>query len=351
MNNISDHFMKIALQLASRGLGIVAPNPAVGAVVVKAGRIIGTGYTARGGRPHAETQALAMAGEAAKGATLYVTLEPCSHHGKTGPCAQAIIDAGITHVVSACGDSNPKVAGAGYAMLRAAGITVTEGLCEAEARALNAGFLSVMERGKPLVTLKMATSLDGLFTTSTGESKWITGEQARNHGHLLRATHDAILTGIGTVLADNPSLTCRLPGREQDSPKRIVMDSKLRTPVDAKVFPAWIITSEESMRQKDKVDSLTKAGAKLFAVPDDQGRPSLHAALKLLAQHDITRLLVEAGPSLSREFMEQKLADRLYWFRAPLFIGTTEKLASAPHFVQEISQSCGKDALEKYIAS
>lgn len=338
-----------ALRLASRGLGHVWPNPSVGAVVVKDGIVVGRGRTARGGRPHAETEAITQAGADAKGSTLYVTLEPCSHHGKTPPCVDAIIKAGIARVVAACGDVNPQVAGKGSAALRAAGIEVVEGVCEAEAKALNEGFFSVIERGRPFVALKIATSLDGRTVTTEADGRWITGEASRVRGHLLRATHDAILTGIGTALADDPLLNCRLPGREEDSPLRVLLDSGLRLSLKAKLLPAWIFTSETAFKQKaELVNELTHAGCRVFQVKQQDRELNLTEVLQVLAGEGITRLLVEAGKTLTEAFIQQKLADRIYWFRAPEVVGTETSVVSMPARSAKHMEQLGKDTLEIY---
>src|SRR5438876_2801019 len=242
--------MRAALGLACRGLGRVWPNPAVGCVIAKEGRVVGRGWTQPGGRPHAETEALARAGTAANGATAYVTLEPCCHWGRTPPCADALIAAGLSRVVVALEDPDPRVVGGGLARLRAAGIAVETGLGAADAAEINAGFLQRLRLGRPLVTLKLATSLDGRIATTSGESRWITGPAARERAHLLRATHDAILVGTDTVIADNPELTCRLPGLDAHSPVRVVIDRHLRIPLDARVFaaarqtPCWVVTPD-----------------------------------------------------------------------------------------------------------
>ncbi|MBX6375722.1 MAG: bifunctional diaminohydroxyphosphoribosylaminopyrimidine deaminase/5-amino-6-(5-phosphoribosylamino)uracil reductase RibD, partial [Acetobacteraceae bacterium] len=241
--------MRAALALARRGLGNAWPNPAVGCVLVRDGRVVGRGWTQPGGRPHAETEALRRAGpEGARGATAYVTLEPCSHHGRTPPCCDALIAAGVARVVVALQDPDSRVNGRGIARLRAAGIAVETGLCEAEARAINAGFIRRIHLGLPLVTLKLATTLDGRIATATGESRWITGPEARREAHALRARHDAVLVGSGTVLADDPDLTCRLPGMAKTPVLRVVADSRLRTPPAARLVatarqvPTWIVT-------------------------------------------------------------------------------------------------------------
>ncbi len=290
-----DRYMRIALSLARRNLGQTWPNPAVGALLVKDGQIIAQGWTARGGRPHAETEALGDAGDLAKGATLYVTLEPCTHHGKTPPCTDAIIKAGIARCVIACRDPNPLVNGKGIEQLRNAGIEVIEDVCKNEAAAINCGFFFVIEKKRPYVALKLATSRDGKI--AGGEKRWITGEQARAYGHLLRSRHDAIATGIGTVLADDPLLTCRLPGLEDRSPVRVVFDRQERLPRDSQLaktadtIPVWVMAQP------------------------------LPEALAALAQKGITRLLVEAGQKLSTAFLLNGLIDRIYWFRAPIEIG------------------------------
>ncbi len=239
--------MNAALALARRGLGRTWPNPAVGCVIVKDGRVVGRGWTQPGGRPHAETEALDRAGTLADGATLYTSLEPCSHHGKTPPCADAVINAGIARVVMAIEDSDPRVKGTGLARLRAAGVTVDIGIGAAEATEINAGFLMRLATGRPLVTLKLATTLDGKIAMASGESRWITGEPARRRAHLLRASHDAVMIGIGTAIADDPELTCRLPGMADRHPVRIVVDPGLRLPltarlvVDAAKIRTWIV--------------------------------------------------------------------------------------------------------------
>ncbi|MDE3060099.1 MAG: bifunctional diaminohydroxyphosphoribosylaminopyrimidine deaminase/5-amino-6-(5-phosphoribosylamino)uracil reductase RibD [Pseudomonadota bacterium] len=288
--------MQTALRLARRNLGQTWPNPSVGAVVVKDDCIIGQGVTARGGRPHAETEALAQAAAQARGATLYVTLEPCAHQGKTSPCAEAIITAGIARCVVACRDPNPLVNGKGIAQLQQAGIEVIERVCEEEAKDINRGFFSVMERKRPYVALKIAASLDGRVASPKG--RWITSEPARGYGHLLRSRYDAIATGIGTVLADDPLLTCRLPGLEERSPVRVIFDRRRRLPEDSQL-----------MKTADKVPVWPMA------------EENIAAALAALAAKGITRLLVEAGQKLSTAFLQSGLVDRVYWFRAPAVIG------------------------------
>ena len=314
------NYMRHALELAKARLGRAWPNPAVGAVIVKNGEVVGEAATAPGGRPHAEPQALAIAGDKARGATLYVTLEPCSHFGHTPPCADTIIAAGIGRVVVACGDSNPKVAGRGIAKLRAAGIEITEDVCEAQARALNEGFFSVIERGLPFVTLKLATSADGKITYGDGKAKRITGDAARDSVHALRSNQDAILTGIGTVLADDPQLTVRLAGQEDAySPQRVLLDSQLRCPPDARILPAWIFTSQHA--EAGKAKRLAQHGAEIIRAEVDGNRLSLASVLKTLAEKGVTRLMVEAGSAMAGSFIGAGLADRVFWYRAPGDIG------------------------------
>ncbi len=314
-------YMHHALRLASRQLGRTMPNPAVGCVIVKNGQIVGTGATASGGRPHAETLALEMAGERASEATLYVTLEPCAHHGQTPPCTTAIIEANITRIVIACADPDPRVSGKGFEQLRKAGLEVISGIGEAQALALNEGFFLRIENNRPLVSLKLATSLDGCIATASGDSQWITGESARRYGHALRGQHDAILTGIGTVLADDPLLTCRINGRTHHSPIRIVMDGNGRLPATSKLaqsagdVPLWILTRDATSHP------LAGSKANIITCPTDGAHLSIPHALSLLADRGVTRLLVEAGAQLSTAFIDAKLVDDLYWFRAPLIIG------------------------------
>lgn len=319
-------FMTAALGLARRGLGQVWPNPAVGCVIVRDGHVIARGWTQKGGRPHAETEALGRAHEGAKGATAYVTLEPCAHHGETPPCSEALIRSGISRVVIACSDPDPRVDGAGIASLREAGVVVDIGVCADAARELNSGFFMRVIEERPQVTLKAATSLDGRIATHTGESRWITGEAARAQGHGLRALTDAILIGAGTVITDNPQLTCRLPGLEDRSPVRIVVDGHLSFPLTAGIVttalttPTWVITlpTADSNRRKALLDS----GVRVIEVlPDSAGKPNLQQALKDLGALGLTRLLVEGGSRIAGAFIRYGLVDRVVWFRAPLLLG------------------------------
>ena len=324
-------FMQLALTLGRRGLGRTWPNPAVGAVVVKDGVIVGRGWTQPGGRPHAEVEALRRAGEAARGATLYVTLEPCSHVGKSPPCADAVIAAGISRVVSAIEDPNPLVAGQGYAKLRAAGITVDTGPGAREAAHDHAGHLRRIREKRPHAILKLAVSSDDRIAAAGHKPVAITGEAARTRVHLLRAQCDAILVGIGTVLSDDPILTCRLPGMEARSPVRVVLDSALRIRAESRLVhsarqtPLWLIASETA--EAASAARLGAAGAQVIrlapesgAIPDAVGL-DLAAVLHALAERGITRLLVEGGSRVAAAFVAAGLADEIWLLRGPDAIG------------------------------
>jgi diaminohydroxyphosphoribosylaminopyrimidine deaminase / 5-amino-6-(5-phosphoribosylamino)uracil reductase len=313
-------YLQRALTLAKRGQGYVHPNPMVGAVIVSRGSVVGEGYHRRYGRPHAEVEALRKAGARAKGATLYLNLEPCSHWGKTPPCADAVIAAGIRRVVAAMQDPNPKVAGRGFAKLRRAGISVQVGLLEQEAETLNRAFRVFVLEKRPYVTLKAATSLDGKIATVRGESKWITGEASRREGHKLRAEADAIAVGAETVRRDDPQLSAHGLGRD---PIRVVFDSRLRLSPRAKLFSSkgrvWIFTTKAASAAKRR--ALEKKGAAVHVMPAHRGRVDIPAALTRLAQAGITHLLVEGGGTLAASFVEQKRVDEVIWFIAPRLIG------------------------------
>lgn len=355
--------MRSALALGRRGLGTVWPNPAVGCVIVNDGRVVGRGFTQPGGRPHAETEALAMAGEAARGATAYVTLEPCAHHGKTPPCAEALVAAGIARVVAAIEDPDPRTAGKGLDILRAAGIAVSSGLCRDEAAEVNAGFFMKVAEGRPLVTLKLATTLDGRIATHAGESKWITGEASRAAGHLLRAEYDAIMVGSGTALADDPELTCRLPGLGERSPVRVVVDGRLRLPLTSKLVatasetPTWVLTLEGG--DPDRVQAFQDAGVDLIELPPGPDHSiDLRAALRALAESDVTRVLVEGGAHLAAALLRDGLVDRMVWFRSARLIGGdglpaavsfgVDRLEQAPRFERVEIIPVGDDVMETY---
>lgn len=313
------HYMRYALSLARRGLGRTAPNPSVGCVLVKGGRVIGVGRTEDGGRPHAETIAIGMAGAQAKGATAYVSLEPCSHHGKTPPCAQRLIDAGIARAVIACRDQNPIVSGKGIEMLKSAGIEITENILCDEAENLNAGFFLTHNEKRPFVTLKTAMTLDGKIALPDGQSKWITNPLSRRKAHQLRSQYDAILCGIGTVNADDPMLNARVDGLVHKA-VRIVLDTGLTTDVNSKLVhsatnePLWIMHDTDD---QGKIDALERRGVKLFYCnPKD-----LNAVLKILAENGLTRILVEGGASIHSAFLKSGLFDELAVFRTAKVFG------------------------------
>ncbi len=358
-------FMALALALAGRGLGNVWPNPAVGCVLVNDGYIVGRGWTQPGGRPHAETEALARAGDRAQGATCYTTLEPCAHHGETGPCADALIEAGIARAVVATQDPDPRVAGSGNAMLEEAGIEVARGCMEDEARALNAGFLSRVEKGRPHVTLKLASTLDGRIGTHTGDSRWITGAVARARGHLLRARNDAVMVGAASALADDPALTCRLPGLGGQSPVRIVIDGSARLPASHVLIagvsdpPTWIV-STAALGGAGRHAAWREAGVEVIEVAAEaDGRPALAAALEALAARGLTRVLVEGGGRLAASLLTASLVDRIEWFRAPGAIGGdgvpalaalgVERANDMPRLHRVSSTSLGEDVLDTLV--
>ncbi|MEA2920187.1 MAG: diaminohydroxyphosphoribosylaminopyrimidine deaminase [Bradyrhizobium sp.] len=338
-------FMQLALTLGRRGQGRTWPNPAVGAVVVRDGVIVGRGWTQPGGRPHAEPVALAQAGEAARGATLYVTLEPCSHVGKSPPCADAVIAAGIARVVSAIEDPNPEVAGQGHAKLRAAGIAVDIGLGAAEAAHDHAGHIRRIRDKRPHVILKLAVSADDRIGAAGRKPLAISGEAAKARVHLLRAQSDAILVGIGTVLSDDPLLTCRLPGMEARSPVRVVLDRSLRIPGasrlvhSARETPLWVMTSD--VAEAPAAMKLGAAGAQVIRVATTATPPGLDlsAVLHALADKGITRLLVEGGARVASSFVAAGFADEVWLLRGPDRVGADGVAALDALPLQIITQS------------
>ena len=352
--------MALALTLGRRGLGRTWPNPAVGAVIVKDGPIVGRGWTQPGGRPHAEIEALRRAGPAARGATLYVTLEPCSHYGKSPPCADAVIAAGVARVVSALEDPNPEVAGAGHARLRAAGITVDVGLGAEEARRDHAGHIRRMRDGRPHVMLKLAASADGKAGAAGRKPFAITGERTRERVHLLRARSDAIMVGIGTALADDPILTCRLPGMADYSPLRIVLDSSLRLPPGSRLVrsaqevPLWVIAGPDAPAAGKAM--LEAAGVTVLAAARTDGGLDLGATLRLLAERGISRLMVEAGPILAAALLGADLIDEVALFRSNKVVGPDgidaldgmplTMLSQSPHLASIQSEAIGEDSCE-----
>jgi diaminohydroxyphosphoribosylaminopyrimidine deaminase/5-amino-6-(5-phosphoribosylamino)uracil reductase len=356
--------MAEAIALARAALGTTAPNPAVGCVIAQGERIIGRGATQPGGRPHAEVVALAAAGEAARGATAYVTLEPCAHHGRTPPCADALITAGLARVVVAhAHDPDPRVQGRGIARLREAGIIVETGLMAAEAAAILAGFTKSVTQGLPWVTLKLGVTLDGCIATRSGESRWITGPAARGVVQQMRAEHDAILVGIGTVLADDPGLRCGLPGLGDRPRWRVVADSRLRTPLgsqivrEAKTHALILLASADAPEERARV--LHEAGVTiLHCGTGPSGRIDLVSALRRLSEIGLTSVLSEGGSQMAGALLRAGLVDRLAWHRAPLLLGDAglpamqglgiERLADAIRLRLLSRQEYAEDVLETY---
>lgn len=321
-------YMKMALDLAGKAEGRTSPNPMVGAVVVRGGEVVGRGFHARAGTPHAEVLALREAGEKARGATLYVTLEPCCHHGRTGPCTEAVIGAGVKRVVAAMVDPNPLVAGKGLARIREAGLEAGSGVMEDEARRLNEVFIKYITTGLPFVVLKAAVSLDGKIATRSGDSKWITGPQAREHGHRLRNRYDAIMVGVNTVLADDPSLTTRLPEGGRD-PVRVVLDSMARTPPEARVIsrssPVPAIIAVTGRAPEERLKRLREVGAEVFSAPSGRdGRVDMPSLMKELAGREITSILIEGGGEVHASALASGVVDKVAWFIAPKLIGGRE---------------------------
>ncbi len=357
-------FMQLALTLGRRGQGRTWPNPAVGAVVVKDGAIVGRGWTQPGGRPHAEPEALKRAGEAARGATLYVTLEPCSHIGKSPPCADAIIAAGVARVVSAIEDPNPEIAGQGHAKLRAAGITVDIGLGAAEAARDHAGHFRRVRDGRPHVILKLAVSSDDKIGAAGRKPVAISGEAAKARVHLLRAQCDAILVGIGTVRADDPLLTCRLPGMAARSPVRVVLDRNLRIPGSSRLVhsaretPLWVMTS--NLAEARAAMKLGAAGAQVIRVATATTPPGLDlgGVLRALSEKGITRLLVEGGARVASSFVAAGLVDEIWLLRGAEPVGADgvaaldalplTSITKSPSFRVRASESLQKDTLTIY---
>lgn len=334
--NQDQYWMQQAIDLAKLGCYATRPNPAVGCVIVKEGVLIGQGWHRKAGEPHAEVLALKEAGEQARGATVYVTLEPCAHFGKTPPCANALVNAGVACVVMAMQDPNPLVSGKGIAILQQAGVDVRVGIEQAQALALNKGFIKRMQTQRPYVRLKLASSVDGRTAMASGESVWITGEAARHQVHVMRAQHGAIVTGIGTVLADNPSLNVRLSAQEMQQmnldealchPIRVVLDPLLSMPLDAKMLSlpgrTIVMTSAESVElNRHVVTQLMAKGAEIVAVESHDDRLDLVSVLDYLAQEEqVNEVMVEAGAMVAGAFIEAGLVDELHWFLAPHLMG------------------------------
>jgi diaminohydroxyphosphoribosylaminopyrimidine deaminase / 5-amino-6-(5-phosphoribosylamino)uracil reductase len=363
---VDARFMALALALGRRGLGATWPNPAVGAVIVRnephGPVVVGRGWTQPGGRPHAEVEALGRAGAAARGATIYTTLEPCSHFGQTPPCADAIIAAGIARVVSALDDPNPDIAGEGYRRLRAKGIAVVTGIGTEEARRVHAGHVRRMRDGRPHVMLKLAVSADGKAGLAGRCPAAITGEEVRERVHRLRAMHDAILIGVGTALADDPLLTCRLPGMAGRSPVRIVLDSALRLPPDGKLArgaretPLWVVAAPDATTGRE--EALRDRGAEVLRVEGGGDRRDLGTTLGLLATRGITRLMVEGGPTIAAAFLAADLVDEAVLSRSSMTIGPDgidaldglplTALTQSPRLRSRGVETVGSDSVETF---
>jgi diaminohydroxyphosphoribosylaminopyrimidine deaminase/5-amino-6-(5-phosphoribosylamino)uracil reductase len=354
--------MRAALALARRGLGTTWPNPSVGCVIVRDGRVVGRGNTAPGGRPHAETIALAIAGDQAKGATAYVTLEPCCHWGHSPPCTDALIAAGIARIVVGATDPDTRVNGQGLEKLQAAGIEAETGALESEALETLTGFTSRITLGRPMVTLKLASTLDGRIATRGGESQWITDTPARRLGHAMRGRHDAVMVGVGTVLADNPDLTCRIPGFRSTPIVRIVADSHLRTPLTSRLLataaetPTWFLLREGTNLARE--DAFAGIGARLIKIPGSPAGVDLTAAMAALGAVGLTRVLVEGGGQLAAALLRSDLVDRIAWFHAPAIMGGdgwpavqafgVEALDQMPRFRRDCETVIGHDMLSEY---
>jgi diaminohydroxyphosphoribosylaminopyrimidine deaminase / 5-amino-6-(5-phosphoribosylamino)uracil reductase len=354
--------MRSALALARRGLGNTWPNPSVGCVVVKDGRVVGRAVTAPGGRPHAEPAALDVAGEAARGGTVYVTLEPCCHWGRTPPCTDALVSAGVARVVIATRDPDPRVDGAGIARLQAAGVAVEEGVLQDEADEVASGFRSRVRQGRPLVTLKLASTLDGRIATRSGESRWITGPAARHAAHALRGRHDAVMVGVGTVMADDPELTCRVPGYRPNALVRVVADSHLRTPLTGKLVvtasssPTWILFREGT--DPERRHAFADLGITLIEVAGAETGVDPTQALNALGAAGLTRLLVEGGARMAASLLRADLVDRIAWFHAPTVLGGDawpavqafgiDRLGAMPRFARTAETLLGDDMLTEF---
>jgi diaminohydroxyphosphoribosylaminopyrimidine deaminase / 5-amino-6-(5-phosphoribosylamino)uracil reductase len=354
--------MRAALALARRGLGTTWPNPSVGCIIVNNNRVVGRGTTQPGGRPHAEPVALTMAGGHTKGATAYVTLEPCCHHGRSPPCTDALIAAGIARIVIAATDPDNRVNGQGIQLLRKAGIQVETGLLEAEAQETLQGFHHRVTLGRPMVTLKLASTLDGRIATHGGESQWITGTPARRLAHAMRGRHDAVMVGVGTVLADNPDLTCRIRGFRPIPNVRIIADSHLRTSLTSRLLttandvPTWFLLREGTNLARE--DAFVDLGAKLIKIPGSPAGVDLKAAMTALGSAGLTRILVEGGGQLAAALLRADLVDRIAWFHAPSVMGGdgwpsaqafgVESLAAMPRFRRDRATPIGDDMLTEF---
>lgn len=349
-----EQFMKRAIELAKQGAGWTAPNPLVGAVVVKNGRVIGEGYHRKYGELHAERNALAACSEDPAGATLYVTLEPCCHYGKTPPCTEIIIEKKIAKVVIGSRDPNPKVAGKGARILREHGIEVVEDYMREACDALNPVFFHYITTKTPYVVLKFAMTLDGKIATRTGASKWITGEAARNHVHQLRGRYAGILAGIGTVLADDPMLNCRIDGAHQ--PLRIILDSQLRIPMgsrlvrSAKEYPLLIVCNESNRDREEgtsRIQKLEEAGAKVWTLPEKNGHPDLNVLMQRLGEEKIDSVLIEGGGTVNEAALKAHIVHHVYAYIAPKIFGGEDAKTPVEGSGIRLPQECANLRLAK----
>lgn len=366
-SEIDRRFMAAALRLGRRNLGETAPNPAVGAIIVRTDEgqpvVVGRGFTAAGGRPHAETEALAEAGEAARGATAYVTLEPCAHHGGTPPCSEALVKAGVARVVYAIDDPDPRVAGKGRAILEAAGIAVTVGVLRDEAARDHAGHIARVTKGRPHVILKLAVSADGMIGRREGERMMITSPPALTAVQGMRAEADAVAIGIGTVLVDDPRLTVRLPGLERRSPLRVIFDATARLPLGSKLVatarevPVVVVTGPEAPAVRKA--ALAEAGVRIVEVGDGSGGVNLESAIKAIAETGVTRLLVEGGSRIASSLFAADLVDEAILFRAPVVVGpdgvraldgyALSAIERSPRYRQIDAAIVGDDQMRRYL--
>ena len=340
--NADRRFMQLALRVARRMLGRTAPNPAVGAIIADeaTGEVIARGWTQQGGRPHAEGHALVRAGTRARGQTMYVTLEPCSHHGRTPPCADAIVAAGVRRVVCAIGDPNPEISGRGLAVLRSAGVRVDLGLCAEEARWMAAGHILRMTRDRPFVQLKIAVSSDGLIAPGDGAPRWVTGPEARQLAHVLRARADAILVGRKTVTDDNPELTCRLPGLEARSPRRVIVDANFRTPADARMLATAERVPVTIFGGTGSTPPRYPKGVEVRRMPTGtDGRLSLVVVLESLAAEGVTRVLVEGGPTIAGAFLAADLVDEVVIGHGTEALGSKGRKPAGDHGLELLEQA------------
>lgn len=344
-------YMKIALDLARQAEGYTSPNPLVGAVIVKNGEIVGKGYHQKAGTPHAEIHALRQAGAQAQGATLYVTLEPCSHHGRTGPCCQAVVEAGITEVYVAMTDPNPLVAGQGNAFLQQHGVKVHTGLFAEQAAKLNEVFIKWIHTKLPFTVVKSAMTLDGKIATANGKSQWISNEISRHKAHELRHIYDGILVGVNTVIKDDPLLTVRLPElKSLNQPTRIIVDSTGRTPLDAKILSdktATTLIAATPRISAERIRDYESKGAKVLIIPEQDGHVHLRALWEELGRREITSLLVEGGGEINASLFEQNLVDKVCWFIGPkIFGGAKAQSPVAGKGVQNVSDAYELEDIE-----